>query len=105
MTHRQRPRVLVAIGTVAAGMMLVACGSHTPSWFPVQPQKPSKTHTPDAAPATAVSPAKPLPANGIKALILPTEDVIEIAGLPLQDRSQFDSPIASASDYTKPECA
>ena len=105
MTHRQRSRVLVAIGTVAAGMMLVACGSHTPSWFPVQPQKPSKTHTPDAAPATPVSPAKPLPANGIKALILPTEDVIEIAGLPLQDRSQFDSPIASASDYTKPECA
>ena len=105
MTHRQRRRVLLAGGTAAVALMLVACGSHTPSWFPVQPQKTSKTHAPDAAPATAVSAPKPLPANTIKTLILPTEDVTEITGLPLQDRSQFDSPNASASDYSRPECA
>jgi hypothetical protein len=84
---------------------LVACGSHTPSWFPVQPQGTSKTRAPDAAPATPAPSSNPLPANNIKTLILPNEDVIEITGLPLQDRSQFDSPNASAGDYSKPECA
>jgi PknH-like extracellular domain len=105
MTHRQRRRVVLASGTAAVALMLVACGSHTPSWFPVQPQKTSKTHAPDAAPATSVSAPKPLPANSIKTLVLPTEDVTEIAGLALQDRSQFDSPNASSGDYSKPECA
>ena len=52
-----------------------------------------------------MSPSKPLPANNIKTLILPTEDVEEIAGLPLEERSQFDAPSSSASDYTNSECA
>jgi hypothetical protein len=91
MTHRQRRRVLLASGNAAVALMLGACSSHTPSWFPVQPQKTSKAHAPDAAPATAVSAPKPLPANNIKTLILPTEDVTEITGLPLQDRSQFEA--------------
>src|ERR1700678_1656023 len=105
MTHRQPRRILVASYAAATALMVAACGSHTPSWFPVQPQKTSKTHAPDAAPATSTSAPKPLPANSIKTLILPTEDVTEIAGLPLQDRSQFDSPNAASGDYSKPECA
>jgi hypothetical protein len=105
MSQRQRRRILIAGSAAAMALMLVACGSHTPSWFPVQPQKTSKTHAPDAAPATSTAPAKPLPANNIKSLILPTEDVDEIAGLSLEDRAQFDAPNAAASDYTKSECA
>lgn len=105
MSQRRRRRAFVAFGTAAMALMLVACGSHTPSWFPVQPQKTSKTPAPEATPATSLSPPKPLPASNIKSLILPTEDVDEIAGLALEDRSQFDSPSASASDYSKPECA
>jgi hypothetical protein len=105
MTHRQRRRIVLASSMAAMALALVACGSQTPAWFPVQPQRTSKTHAPDATPATSASPPKPLPANNIKTLVLPTEDVDDIAGLPLQDRSQFDAPNASASDYTKPECA
>ena len=105
MTHRQRRRILVASYAAATALMVAACGSHTPSWFPMQAQKTSKTHAPDAAPATSVSPPKPLPANNLKSLVLSNEDVNEIVGLPLSDRSQFDSPTASASDYTKPDCA
>lgn len=105
MSHRQCRRILAAGIAAAMAFMLMACSSHTPSWFPVQPQKTSKTHAPDATPATSASPPKPLPANNIKSLVLPTEDVDEIAGLPLEDRSQFDAPNSSASDYTKSECA
>src|SRR6201999_4359525 len=105
MTHRRRRRILVASYAAATALMVAACGSHTPSWFPMQAQKTSKTHAPDAAPATTVSPPKPLPANNLKSLVLSNEDVNEIAGLPLGDRSQFDSPTASASDYTNPDCA
>ena len=104
MTHRRR-RILLASSSAATALMLVACGSHTPSWFPVHPQKTSKTHAPDASPAAPASPPKPVLANNIKTLILPTEDIVEIAGLPLTDRSQFDSPSASASDYNNPDCA
>ena len=105
MTHRQRRRILVASYAAATALMVAACGSHTPSWFPMQAQKTSKTHAPDAAPATSTSPPKPLPANNLKSLVLSNEDVNEIAGLPLSDRSQFDSPTASASDYSNPDCA
>ena len=61
-------------------LVLVACGSHTPSWFPVQPQKTSKTQAPDAAPANPASSSNPLPASNIKTLILSNEDVIEMPG-------------------------
>ena len=105
MTHRQRRRILVASYAAATALMVAACGSHTPSWFPMQAQKTSKTHAPDAAPATSASPPKPLPANNLKSLVLSNEDVNEIVGLPLSDTSQFDSPTASASDYSKPDCA
>lgn len=106
MPYRQWRHILVAVTTVAMTLMLVACGNQTtPSWFPLHPQKTSKTPAPDAAPGISPSPPQPLLANNIKTLILPTEDVDEISGLPLEDRSQFDSPSASASDYSKPECA
>src|SRR6201999_2847349 len=105
MTHRQRRRILVASCTAATVLMVAACGSHTPSWFPMQAQKTSKPHAPDAAPATQASPPKPLPANSLKTLVLSNEDVNEIVGLSLGDRSQFDSPTASASDSSKPDCA
>lgn len=105
MTGRRQRRILVASSTVAMALVLAACGGHTPSWFPMQAQKTSKTHAPDAAPATPASDLKPLPANNIKSLILSNEDVNEIVGLPLNDRSQFESPTASASDYSKPDCA
>ena len=105
MTHRQRRRILVASYAAATALMVAACGSHTPSWFPMQAQKTSKTHAPDAAPATSASPPKPLPANNLKSLVLSNEDVNEIVGLSLGDRSQFDSPTASASDYSTPDCA
>src|ERR1700753_2647035 len=85
--------------------MWPACASHTPSWSPCRAEQPRKTHAPDAAPATQASPPKPLPANSLKTLVLSNEDVNEIVGLSLGDRSQFDSPTASASDYSKPDCA
>src|ERR1700735_2011794 len=100
MTHRQRRRILVASCTAATALMVAACGSHTPSWFPMQAQKTSKTHAPDAAPAPSASSPNPLPANNLKSLVLSNEDINESIGLPLGDRSQFDSPTASASDYS-----
>ena len=66
MTHRQRRRILATSCTAATVLMVAACGNHTPSWFPMQAQKTSKTHAPDAAPATSTSPPKPLPANSLK---------------------------------------
>src|SRR6201995_1653277 len=105
MTHRQRRRILVASCTAATVLMVAACGTHTPSWFPMQPQKTSKPHPPNGPPATQASSPKPLPANSLKTLVLSKEDVNEIVGLSLDDRSQFDSPTASASDYSKPDCA
>ena len=84
MTGRRQRRSLVASSTVAMALVLAACGSHTPSWFPMQAQKTSKTHAPDAAPATPASALKPLPANSLKTLVLSNEDVNEIVGLPLE---------------------
>ncbi len=105
MMHGLRRR-LVAVGSAAAiALTLAACGTHTTAGIPVQAKKTTPAHAPDAAPTSPAPPPKPLAASSIKNLTLSTEDVDEIAGLPLDNRTEFASPGSAASDYSKPDCA
>jgi hypothetical protein len=110
MIHRQRRRLLVAGSAALIVLTLAACGARTTSGVPVQAQK---TTTPAEAPGGQTSgPSgrptevpKPLPASNIKNLTLSTEDINDIAGLALDDRSEFASPGRSAKDFDNPDCA
>jgi hypothetical protein len=98
-------RSLVVGSAVAIALALGACGTHTTAGTPVQVKKTTAAHAPDAAPTSPAPPPKPLAASSIKNLTLSTEDVDEITGLPLDNRTEFASPGSSASDYSKPDCA
>jgi hypothetical protein len=106
----QRRRILIASSAALIALALAACGAHTTSGVPVQAQK---TTSPAAAPGgqTSGPPArptevpKPLPASNIKNLVLSTEDVNDIAGLTLDDRSEFVSPGRTTSNFNNPDCA
>jgi PknH-like extracellular domain len=105
MRHGLRRRCLVAATAAAMALTLAACGTHTTAGIPVQVKKTTAGQAPDAAPANPVSPPKPLPASAIKNLSLSTEDVDEIVGMPLDDRTELASPGVSSSDYDHPSCA
>lgn len=101
-----RPRRSLAVASAAAIMLgLAGCGTHTTAGVPVQAKKVTTDHAADGAPESPAPPPKPLPANSIKNLQLSTEDIDELAGLPLDKRTEYASPTMAASDYTKPECA
>jgi PknH-like extracellular domain len=106
----QRQRRLLAVGSAAAiVLMLAACGSHTTSGSAVRAQKTGAPQGSAAAPTRQAGPPpvppKPLPASVIHKLALQTDDVNEIVGLELDDRSEFPSPGGSAADYSDPKCA
>lgn len=105
MMHGLRRRFLVVGSTAVIALTLAACGTHTTAGIPVQAKKTTAGHAPDAAPTSPAPPPKPLSASSIKNLTLSTEDVDEIAGLPLDDRTEFASPGSAAGDYSKPDCA
>ncbi|HEY1841247.1 MAG TPA: sensor domain-containing protein [Mycobacterium sp.] len=95
-------------GTVAIVLTLAACGSRTTSGTPLQAHK---TSAPAAAPGSQrgpsgrpTEPPKPVPSSNIKNLALSSEDINEISGLSLSDRTEFASPFGSANDYTNPDC-
>ena len=106
MMRRQQRRLLVPSSSAVIVLTLAACGSHTTSGFPVQAQKTVAPHTPEAAapPTTPPEQPKPVPANNIKNLALSTEEVDDIVGLSLTDRSEFPSPGLAADDYNNPGC-
>ncbi len=105
MMHGLRRRSLVVGSAAAIALSLAACGTHTTAGIPVQAKKTTAGHASDAAPASPAPAPKPLSASSIKNLTLSTEDVDEVAGLPLDDRTEFASPSTAASDYSKPDCA
>ncbi len=100
------PRRFLVVGSAAAiALTLAGCGTHTTAGIPVQAKKTTAAHAPDAAPTSPAPPPKPLSASSIKNLTLSTEDIDEIAGLPLDNRTEFASPSSAANDYSKPDCA
>jgi hypothetical protein len=105
MRHGLRRRFLVVGSTAAIALTLAGCGTHTTAGVPVQAKKTTASQSPDAAPASPAPPPKPLPASSIKNLGLSTEDVDEIVGMPLDDRTELASPGVSSSDYDHPSCA
>jgi hypothetical protein len=105
MRHGLRRRLLVVGSAAALALTLAACGTHTTAGIPVQAKKTTAGQSPDAAPANPAPPPKPLPASSIKNLGLSTEDVDEIIGMPLDDRTELASPGVSSSDYDHPSCA
>ncbi|WP_292989132.1 sensor domain-containing protein [Mycobacterium sp.] len=105
MLLERRRRFLAVTSAAAIVLGLAACGTHTTAGVPVQAKKVTGEHSPDAAPESPAPPPKPLSANSIKNLQLSTEDVVELAGLPLDKRTEFASPGMASSDYDKPDCA
>jgi len=109
MMHRRR-RLLLAVGSAAAIVLtLAACGSHTTSGTAVRAQKTAIPHESTAAPTgqpgPPPAPPKPLVASEIRKLVLQTDDVNDIVGMTLADRSEFQSPAVSARDYNNSKCA
>jgi hypothetical protein len=98
-------RCRAAAGAAAIALTLAACGTHTLAKVQVQAKKTTSGRPTDAAPANPASQSKPVSASGIKNLGLSTEDIDQIAGLPLDDRAEFASPTSSAGDYDHPACA
>jgi PknH-like extracellular domain len=105
MMHGLRRRFVVAGSAATIALTLAACGTHTTAGVPVQAKKITAGQSSDAAPANPAPPPKPLPASSIKNLGLSTEDVDEIVGMQLDDRSELASPGVSSSDYDHPSCA
>ena len=105
MMHGLHRRFLVVSSAAAIALTLVACGTHTTAGVPVQAKKTTAGQAPDTAPDNPAPPPKPLPASSIKNLGLSTEDVDEITGMPLDDRTELASPSVSSSDFDHPSCA
>ena len=102
----QRRRLLLVSSATAIALTLVACGAHTTEGTAVQGQKNGASHTPAAtAPARPPEPPKPVAANDLANLALSTDDVNDIVGLTLNDRSEFPQPGLSANDVSNPNCA
>jgi hypothetical protein len=105
MMHGLRRCFLVVGSAAAVALTLAACGTHTTAGVPVHAKKTTSGQSADAAPTNPAPPPKPLPASSIKNLGLSTEDLDEIAGMPLNDRTEITSPGVSSSDYDHPSCA
>lgn len=105
MMQGRRRRFLAAGSAAAIALTLAACGTHTTAGVPVQAKKTTTAPAADGAPTSPAPPPKPLSASSIKNLSLSTEDVDEIVGLSLDDRTELASPSVSSSDFDHPSCA
>lgn len=105
MSHGRRRRHLVLGCLATAAVLAAGCGSPTTAGNRAPAKKATTTQAADVPPAGSGESPKPLSANAIKTLALSTEDIDDIVGLPLDERSELASPTTASGDYDHPNCA